>query len=129
MSNEAYTTYSLAPYYRIRHYTDKPGTVYKTILFHTIGATLYSSIHFLSTLLIYGSTQNFLYASTIGLLYFVFCDILYRTQYSRIYVVDLETGAGQTDDYPKPKSTTETTSKETETSCETESGLTHSHID
>jgi hypothetical protein len=100
----------------------------------------------LSSLLIYISTQSFNFAITVGLLYLGVSIVRHSKLGDGLYIVDVETGVdptapdGVTDDGhngydiaprspsyegsgPDPQYESETSTEETETSCEGEPGL------
>ena len=68
-----YTTsiYAIPPFYRITYTHPVITTIclYQKILLHTFGAFLYTSIHMLSSVLIYIATEQADYALWIGGLY------------------------------------------------------------
>ncbi len=129
MSNESYTAYSLTPYYRIRDYGSNPATTCQKIMYHTFGAGIYVSIHLVSALFIYSSTQNATFAYTVGVLYLFFSSILHYNECKGVYVIDLEIGAREDDAYPNTNTKTKVAPKDSETSYQTEPGVTESHLD
>jgi hypothetical protein len=95
-STITYTTsvYALPPFYRVTHThaSDIDISIFQKLLLHSFGAFLYTSIHMLSSVLIYIATEQANYALWIGGIYLFYsmAKNLYRN--NGVYVVDVETG-------------------------------------